>query len=67
MNEYPNMHGMAAIKPNAVVFIACEIPADSKVAFIDASAFATASNELIKPKIVPNNPNNVATFAIVER
>ena len=53
----------ATIKPKAVVFIAIAIPLANKTCFSAGSAFATESNDSIKPKIVPKRPARVATFA----
>jgi len=62
-----NKSGIAAIKPNAVVFMATEILADNKLAFSEGSTLATAVNALISPIIVPNSPNKVAMLAKVAK
>ena len=56
-------NGIAAIKPNAVVFIATEIDSDNNFAFSEGSALATAVKAAIKPIMVPSSPNSVATLA----
>ena len=65
--EWINSSGIAAIKPNAVVFIASEMLCDNSVAFSAGSALATAVNAAIKPMIVPSNPSKVAMLANVAK
>ncbi len=52
--------GMATIRPNAVVFIATEMLADSRSAFSAGFALATAVNAWMRPMIVPSSPSRVA-------
>ena len=52
----------ATINPNAVQFMASEIPTLNMVARSAGLAFATAANATIIPLMVPSNPKRVATF-----
>ena len=61
------MQGIATARPIIVAFIAVEIPAARSADFCWGSACPTASNELIRPAIVPKRPSSVATLAMVER
>ena len=54
------------MSPNAVVFIATEILADSMSALSAGFAFETAVKALISPIIVPNSPSSVAMLASVK-
>ena len=58
---------MATIKPNAVVFMATEIEADSRSAFSAGLTLATAVKPLIRPMMVPSRPSRVAMLAKVAR
>ena len=58
---------MATNKPDAVLFMATEIAAASKLAFSAGLAVATALNAPMRPVIVPSKPINRPTFASDER
>ena len=58
--ELVTSSGIATISPNAVVFIATEMLADSRAAFSAGFALATAVNAEIRPMIVPSSPSSVA-------
>src|SRR5450631_1427156 len=54
---------IATNKPDAVLFIATEMAAASKLAFSAGFAVATALKAPIKPVIVPSRPINKPTLA----
>ena len=56
--ECTSSSGIATIRPNAVVFIATEIDADSRSARSAGLAFETAWNAWIRPMIVPSSPSS---------
>src|SRR5271154_2372897 len=58
---------MATPRPDAVLFIATEIAAASKLAFSAGLAVATALKALMRPMMVPSNPINKPTLASDER
>src|ERR1700733_462144 len=58
---------MATASPEAVLFIATEIAAASKLAFSAGFAVATALKAPIKPVMVPSRPINKPTLANDER
>src|SRR5580692_7705171 len=58
---------MATNSPDAVLFIATEIAAASKLAFSAGLAVATELNAPMRPVIVPSKPIDRPTFASDER
>src|SRR5580698_897737 len=58
---------IATARPEAVLFIATEIAAASKLAFSAGFAVATALKAPIRPVMVPSSPINRPTFASDER
>ena len=59
--------GTAVMRPNAVQFMASEMPLASSVAFIDGSTPATPANEWMRPRMVPRRPTSVATLPSMAR
>ena len=55
------------MRPNAVQFMASEMPLASSVAFIDGSTPATPANEWMRPTMVPRRPTSVATLPSMAR
>src|SRR5882672_12152726 len=58
---------MATAKPDAVLFIATEMAAASKLAFSAGFAVATALKAPIRPLMVPSKPINRPTLANDDR
>ena len=58
---------MATARPDAVLFIATEMAAASKLAFSAGFAVATALKAPIKPVMVPSKPINKPTLANDDR
>src|SRR5258705_4520481 len=58
---------MATNNPDAVLFIATEIAAASKLAFSAGFAVATALKAPMRPVMVPSNPINKPTLASDDR
>src|ERR1700682_1650194 len=58
---------IATAKPDAVLFIATEMAAASRLAFSAGFAVATALKAPIKPVMVPSRPINKPTLANDER
>ena len=58
---------IATPKPDAVLFIATEIAAASKLAFSAGFAVATALKAPIKPVMVPSRPISRPTLASEDR
>ena len=58
---------MATNKPEAVLFIATEMAAASKLAFSAGFAVATALNAPMRPVMVPSKPINRPTLASDDR
>src|SRR5258708_32680103 len=58
---------MATAKPDAVLFIATEMAAASRLAFSAGFAVATALKAPIKPVMVPSRPITRATLASDDR
>src|SRR6476469_9133489 len=54
--------GIAVMRPNAVQFIASEMPAARIVALSAGFTFATASKQLIRPDTVPRRPESIAAL-----
>ena len=54
---------IATPNPDAVLFIATEMAAASKLAFSAGFAVATALKALIRPMMVPSNPMSRPTLA----
>src|SRR6185436_1504034 len=59
----PSSARIAAMRPNAVQFMASEMPLANMVAFEEASALATAPKAEIRPDTVPSRPESIAKFA----
>src|SRR5487761_1994931 len=66
-NMCDNSSVIATARPDAVLFIATEIDAASRLALSAGFAVATAPNASINPVIVPSRPINRPTFASDDR
>ena len=59
--------GIATIRPNAVQFMASEMPADSRSDFSVGSAAPSEANAPIRHMTVPSRPSRVYMFENVAR
>src|SRR5277367_2263509 len=66
-NMWERSSVMATPRPEAVLFIATEMAAASKLAFSAGLAVATALKAPMRPVMVPSNPINKPTFAKDDR